>query len=100
MVADFIMEFTNTEGQGAREHPQWSIHMDGLSNRQVGRVGIVLCSPEGDEIECMVCLDFPATNNEAEYEALVVGLDLSKALGGHKCGCVLRFSGGHKLGER
>ena len=27
----------------------------------------------------MVCLDFPTTNNEAEYEALVVGLDLAKA---------------------
>ena len=32
-------------------------------------------------VECMVCLDFPTTNNEAEYEALVVGLDLAKAVG-------------------
>ena len=29
----------------------------------------------------MVRLDFPTTNNEAEYEALVVGLDLAKAAG-------------------
>ena len=29
----------------------------------------------------MVCLDFPTTNNEAEYEALVAGLDLAKAAG-------------------
>ena len=27
----------------------------------------------------MVCLDFPTTNNEAEYEALVMGLDPAKA---------------------
>ena len=27
----------------------------------------------------MVCLNFPTTNNEAEYEALVAGLDLAKA---------------------
>ena len=27
----------------------------------------------------MIRLDFPLTNNEAEYEALVVGLDLAKA---------------------
>ena len=27
----------------------------------------------------MVYLDFPTTNNEAEYEALIVGLDLTKA---------------------
>jgi len=29
----------------------------------------------------MVRLDFPTTNNEAEYEALVVRLDLAKAAG-------------------
>ena len=32
-------------------------------------------------VECMVRLDFHTTNNEAEYEALVVGLDLAKAVG-------------------
>ena len=53
--------------------------MDGLSNRLAGEVGIVLRSPEGDEIECMVRLNFPTTNNETEYEALVSGLDLAKA---------------------
>ena len=29
----------------------------------------------------MIWLDFPTTNNEAEYEALVAGLDLAKAAG-------------------
>ena len=29
-------------------------------------------------VECMVCLDFLTTNNEAEYEALVARLDLAK----------------------
>ena len=38
-------------------------------------------SPERDEIECMVHLDFPTTNNEAEYETLVARLDLAKAAG-------------------
>ena len=41
----------------------------------------MLLSPEGDKIECMVRLDFPTTNNEVEYEALVIGLDLAKAAG-------------------
>ena len=41
----------------------------------------MLLSLEGDKIECMVHLDFPTTNNEAEYEALMVGLDLVKAAG-------------------
>ena len=81
VVADFIVKFTDMEGQGAEEHPQWSIHTNGSSNMQVGGAGIVLHSLEGDEIKCMVHLDFPTTNNEAEYEALMVGLDLAKAVG-------------------
>ena len=39
----------------------------------------MLLSLEGDKMECMVRLDFPTTNNEAEYEALMAGLDLAKA---------------------
>ena len=42
---------------------------------------MVIQTPEGDKIECMIWLDFPTTNNEAEYEALVAGLDLAKAAG-------------------
>ena len=38
-------------------------------------------TPEGDKIECMIRLDFPTTNNEAEYEALIAGLDLARATG-------------------
>ena len=55
--------------------------MDESSNRQAGRAGVVLYSPKGDKVECMICLDFPTTNNEAEYEALIAGLDLTKVAG-------------------
>ena len=42
---------------------------------------MVIQTPEGDKIECMIRLDFPTTKNEAEYKALVAGLDLTKAVG-------------------
>ena len=42
---------------------------------------MVIQTPVGGKIECMIRLDFPTTNNEAEYEALVAGLDLAKAVG-------------------
>ena len=42
---------------------------------------MILHSPERDRVECMVRLDFPTTNNETEYKALIVGLDLAKAAG-------------------
>ena len=40
---------------------------------------MVIQTPKGDKIECMIRLDFPMTNNEAEYKALMAGLDLAKA---------------------
>ena len=80
-VVNFIAKFTNMEGQGVEEHPQWIIHMDRSSNRQAGGADVMLHSSKGDEIECMVHLNFPTTNNEADYEALVAGLDLAKAAG-------------------
>ena len=41
----------------------------------------MLLSLEGDKMKCMVCLDFPTTNNEAKYETLEARLDLAKAVG-------------------
>ena len=41
---------------------------------------MVLYSLEGDKIEFMVWLDFPTTNNKADYEALIAGLDLAKVV--------------------
>ena len=41
---------------------------------------MVIQTLERDKIECMIRLDFPTTNNEAEYKALVAGLDLAKAV--------------------
>ena len=40
---------------------------------------MVIQTPAGDKIECIIRLDFPTTNNEAEYKALVAELDLAKA---------------------
>ena len=36
---------------------------------------MVLHTPEGDKIECMIRLDFPTTNTVVEYEALVAGAE-------------------------
>ena len=81
VITDFIVEFTHDEDKGAEESPHWSIYTDGSSNRQAEGAGIGLLLPEGDTVECMVHLDFPTTNNESEYEALVASLDLAKAAG-------------------
>ena len=78
-VADFIAEYTQPGDEGAEGQKLWIIHTDGSSNQHAGRAGVVVRTPEGDIIECMIRLDFPTTNNEAEYEALIAGLDLARA---------------------
>ena len=81
IVAEFIAEYTQSEDKGAEGHRLWSIHTDGSLTQSAGGAGVVIQTPEGDKIECMIRLDFPTTNNEAKYEALVAGLDLAKAAG-------------------
>ena len=76
-----MAEFTHDEDKGAKKPSQWSVHTNGSSNKQAEGADVVLLSPEGDVVECMIRLDFPTTNNEAEYEALVAGLDLARAVG-------------------
>ena len=80
-MADFIAEYTQSEDKGAEGHRLWSIHTNGSSNQRSGGAGVVIQTPEGDKIKCMIRLDFPTNNNEAKYEALVAGLDLTKAAG-------------------
>jgi ribonuclease HI len=43
--------------------------------------GVVLIPPECDMLKYVIQIEFPATNNIAEYEGLVTGLRLAKELG-------------------
>ena len=54
--------------------PTWEVHVDGASNQKGSRVGLILMSPKKVVIEKSLRLDFPVTNNEAEYEALLEGM--------------------------
>ena len=76
-MADFIVEFTTMEDEDNRL-VTWMIRMDGSSNQRARGVEVVLQSPEGDLIECVVHLLFPKTNSKAEYEAVLSDLDLAK----------------------
>ncbi len=55
--------------------------MDGASNAKGSRTGVVIMTPDDMVIEQSVRLDFKASNNEAEYEAVLVGLNSTKILG-------------------
>ena len=49
-------------------------------NRE-GGVGVIITTPDGEVLKYGVQLKFSATNNEAEYEEILTGLRLGKALG-------------------
>ncbi|KAI5352420.1 hypothetical protein L3X38_005311 [Prunus dulcis] len=53
---------------------------DGASNQKGARVGVVITTPDGTLLEQAITLGFPASNNEAEYEALLASLSLAKEL--------------------
>ena len=54
--------------------PMWKVYIDGASNQKGSGVGLVLMSLEKVVIEKSLKLNFSATNNEAEYKALLVGM--------------------------
>ena len=56
--------------------------MDGAANQKGSRVGLVLISIEKLIIEKSLRLGFSATNNEAEYEALLMGMTMVQRMGG------------------
>uniref|UniRef100_A0A2N9FUY8 Uncharacterized protein n=1 Tax=Fagus sylvatica TaxID=28930 RepID=A0A2N9FUY8_FAGSY len=85
-LADFIAEFTVTEDEPSEEKPgeEWEIEIDGSSVKGAGGVGIVFKTPEGHLLKHSTRLQYPTTNNEAEYEALLTGLRIAKELGANR----------------
>ena len=61
--------------------PTWEVYVDGESNQKSSGVGLVLMFPEKVVIEKFLRLDFSATNNEAEYEALLEGMAMVQRMG-------------------
>ena len=62
--------------------PTWEVYVDAASNQKGSGIGLVLISPEKVIIEKSLRLDFSATNNEAEYEALLIGMAMVQRMGG------------------
>ncbi|XP_020215368.1 uncharacterized protein LOC109799227 [Cajanus cajan] len=77
-LADFIAELTPAV---QTESPTWILHVDGSSNVKGSGAGIILEGPNNMMLELAIKFNFQATNNQAEYEALLAGLRLAKDVG-------------------
>jgi ribonuclease HI len=57
------------------------LFFDGSSRKQGAAAGVLLLTPDGEQLKYMVHLDFKATNKMAEFEALMFGLSTTLSLG-------------------
>ena len=60
----------------------WELYIDRAANQRGSGVGLVLVSLEKITIEKSLRLSFLATNNEAEYGALLMGMMMVQKMGG------------------
>ena len=84
VLADFIMEFTSIEPTETTylsfNLPIWRLSIDGVVNAQGSGAGLILTSPDGIDVEYALRFGFQTSNNEAEYEAIIAGLNLAHSM--------------------
>jgi ribonuclease HI len=82
VLADFVAEWVDTQLPTAPIQPElWTIFFDGSLMKTGAGAGLLFISPLGKHLRYVLRLHFPASNNVAEYEALVNGLHIAIELG-------------------
>ncbi|GKA79225.1 reverse transcriptase domain-containing protein, partial [Tanacetum coccineum] len=87
ILADFIVERPEEESPDElMAEPEvlpepWTLFTDGSSCVDGSGAGLILINPEGAEFTYAMRFRFEATNNEAEYEALIAGLRIAEQMG-------------------
>jgi ribonuclease HI len=82
VLADFVAEWVDTQLPAALIQPElWTMFFDGSLMKTGADEGLLFISPLEKHLRYVLRLHFPASNNVAEYEALVNGLRISIELG-------------------
>jgi ribonuclease HI len=82
VLADFLAEWTDTQLPTAPVQAElWTMYFDGSLMKTRAGAGLLFISPLGEHVCYVIRLHFPASNNVAEYEALVNGLRIAIELG-------------------
>jgi ribonuclease HI len=78
ILADFVAEWTDTQLPPPQIQDEcWTLYFDGSVMKIGAGAGLLFVSPLGEHMRYAVRLHFPASNNMAEYEALLCGLKIS-----------------------
>ncbi|GJW30837.1 reverse transcriptase domain-containing protein [Tanacetum coccineum] len=85
--SDFLVEIPfedNKKEEKSKEVPdsfsKWRLYTDGASNSDGSGAGLMLIDPEGKEYTYTLRFEFQTTNNEAEYEPLLAGLQIAQEM--------------------
>jgi hypothetical protein len=82
VLSDCVAEWTETQTPPKeRELEYWTINFNGSLQLQGAGAGILVTSLKGKSFKYVLQMHFPASNNAAEYEALLHGLRIATALG-------------------
>ena len=97
VLADLVAEFAESpleieaekrgmDGKSAdmislQDPLSWRVYIDSAANQRRSGVRLVLVSPKKITIEKSLRLDFLTTNNEAEYEALLMEMTMVQSVG-------------------
>ncbi|KAJ9566692.1 hypothetical protein OSB04_002658 [Centaurea solstitialis] len=89
-LADYVAEFSpglepttcdEVHNVTIQDNQPWLLYVDGSSIVRGVGLGVVLKSSQGGNMMYSIRCEFKAMNNEAEYEALIAGLDIAHKLG-------------------
>jgi ribonuclease HI len=82
VLADFLAEWTDTQLPLIQLQTElWTMYFDGSLMKTGAYVGLLFISSLGVHMHYIIWLHFLASNNIAEYEALVMGLRITVELG-------------------
>jgi hypothetical protein len=82
VLADFLAEWADTQLPTALIQAElWTMYFDGSLMKTGAGAGLLFVSPLGKHLRYVIRLHFSASNNVAEYEALVNGLRIAVELG-------------------
>ena len=81
-LADFFSEWLETQiPPEVKNLEYWEMYFDGSLQLQGAGAGVVLLTPQKEVFKYVLQMNFKASNNAAEYEALLHGLRVAASLG-------------------
>ena len=83
ILAYFLAELPQTD-MDPDNASWWILNVDSASRQKGAEVDLLLKASNGERIEHAIRLDFPVSNNETEYEAILAEVNLIKFVSSKK----------------